>query len=139
MSRNKGILPDIILQKMGLEGYNKGSISQISETIVHKNKTFIPNDSNKNSSIKVYDCVNTEVTQKNLILTESILVPYKNALELARIAETIPGDISLYINENQCALIAGDIYITSRLISGTFPDYEQIIPKEYKTHTTMLV
>ena len=79
------------------------------------------------------------VPQKNLILSESILVPYKNALELARIAEAVVGDISLYINENQCALIAGDIYITSRLISGTFPDYEQIIPKEYKTNTTMLV
>ena len=47
------------------------SISQISETIVYKNKTFIPNDSNKNSSIKVYDCANTEVTQKNLVLTEN--------------------------------------------------------------------
>ena len=46
--------------------------------------------------------------------------------------------MQLFINENQCALVAGDIYITSRLISGTFPDYEQIIPKEYKTHTTLL-
>jgi DNA polymerase-3 subunit beta len=45
----------------------------------------------------------------------------------------------LKINENQCALEFPDgVYITSRLISGSFPDYEQIIPKEYSTHTTLL-
>ena len=30
------------------------------------------------------------------------------------------------------------VYITSRLTSGSFPDYEQIIPKEYTTHVTLL-
>ena len=43
------------------------------------------------------------------------------------------------VNENQCALQFEDgVYITSRLTSGSFPDYEQIIPKEYSTHTTLL-
>ena len=92
--------------------------------------TFVATDS--------FRLMEKTVPQKGVILAESILVPYKNALELARIAETVEGDVQLFINENQCALVAGDIYITSRLISGTFPDYEQIIPKEYKTHTTLL-
>jgi DNA polymerase-3 subunit beta len=30
------------------------------------------------------------------------------------------------------------IYFTSRLVAGIFPDYEQIIPKEYVTHVTLL-
>ncbi len=78
------------------------------------------------------------IPQNNFILEDSILIPYKNALELARVAEEVEGNIQIFINENQCAIVAGDFYITSRLISGTFPDYEQIIPKEYKTTVTLL-
>jgi DNA polymerase-3 subunit beta len=93
--------------------------------------TFVATDS--------FRLMEKTVPQKNLILTESILIPFKNALELARVAELVEGDVSMYINENQCALVVGDIYITSRLISGTFPDYEQIIPKEFKTSITLLM
>lgn len=92
--------------------------------------TFVATDS--------FRLMEKTIPQKNFTLEDSILVPYKNALELARVADDVEGDIQIFINENQCALIAGDIYITSRLISGTFPDYEQIIPKEYKTNVTML-
>jgi DNA polymerase-3 subunit beta len=31
------------------------------------------------------------------------------------------------------------VYLVSRLIEGNFPDYEQIIPKEYQTYVTALV
>ena len=93
--------------------------------------TFVATDS--------FRLMEKTIPQKNLILSESILIPYKNALELARVAELEDGEVTLYVTENQCALIAKDIYITSRLISGTFPDYEQIIPKEYTTKITMLV
>lgn len=92
--------------------------------------TFVATDS--------FRLMEKTVTQKNLILSESILIPYKNALELARVVEDVQGEVTLFINENQCAIVSGDIYITSRLISGTFPDYEQIIPKEYKTNITLL-
>lgn len=85
--------------------------------------TFVATDS--------FRLMEKTISQKNIILSESILVPYKNALELARVAELVTGDIDLFLGENQCALQAGDIYITSRLISGSFPDYEPIIPKEY--------
>ena len=76
--------------------------------------------------------------QQNLVFQNPILIPYKNALELARIAELEEDTITLYVNENQCAIETASIYITSRLTSGTFPDYEQIIPKEYITHATTL-
>lgn len=93
--------------------------------------TFVATDS--------FRLMEKTIPQKNLTLSESILIPYKNALELARVAEETEGDITMYINENQCALQVNDIYITSRLVSGSFPDYEQIIPKEYKTNTVMLM
>ena len=79
------------------------------------------------------------VPQKSFILSESILIPQKNALELARVCDIRDSEPEFKINENQCALAFDDgVYITSRLTSGSFPDYEQIIPKEYTTHTTLL-
>jgi DNA polymerase III subunit beta len=108
---------------------------ELGSIYIHQKKehtlTFVATDS--------FRLMEKTVPQKNLILNESILIPAKNALELARVAEEVSGDILLYVNENQCALVVGDIYITSRLISGTFPDYEQIIPKEYKTNVTLLI
>lgn len=92
--------------------------------------TFVATDS--------FRLMEKTVPQKNISLTDPILIPFKNALELARVAELSSGDIVMYVNENQCALRVDDIYITSRLVTGTFPDYEQIIPKEYKTNITLL-
>ena len=92
--------------------------------------TFVATDS--------FRLMEKTIPQKNTISFTSILIPYKNALELARLAEDTDGDIQLYTSENQCAIRTQDLYITSRVISGTFPDYEQIIPKEYKTTVTVL-
>jgi DNA polymerase-3 subunit beta len=93
--------------------------------------TFVATDS--------FRLMEKTVSQKNVILTDSLLIPYKNALELARVCETQGTDPVFKINENQCALeFSNGVYITSRLTSGSFPDYEQIIPKEYSTHMTIL-
>ncbi len=92
--------------------------------------TFVATDS--------FRLMEKTVPLKQLVPFNSILIPYKNALELARVADGIEGDIHLYTNENQCAVVANDVYITSRLVSGTFPDYEQIIPKEYKATVIVL-
>lgn len=80
------------------------------------------------------------VPQKGVILDNSFLVPQKNAIELARICDLLESDPVLVVTENQCSLdfSSEGVYVTSRLVSGTFPDYEQIIPKEYSTHVTLL-
>ena len=80
------------------------------------------------------------VSQKGVVLDHSFLVPQKNAMELARICDLLESDPKLVVSDNQCALdfITEGVYVTSRLVSGSFPDYEQIIPKEYVTHVTVL-
>lgn len=78
------------------------------------------------------------IPQQGVTLQDSILVPQKNALELARVCDVLEEEPTLFVTENQCALQFEHIYITSRLTSGTFPDYEQIIPKEYGVHATLL-
>lgn len=93
--------------------------------------TFVATDS--------FRLMEKTVPQKGLILGDSLMIPYKNAIELARVCDSKEEDVEFKMNENQCALLFSDgLYITSRLTTGSFPDYEQIIPKEYSTHTTLL-
>lgn len=67
-----------------------------------------------------------------------ILIPYKNIVEILRVFDGAEGDIEISFNKNQISVSAGNIYITSRIIDGVFPDYRQIIPKEYTTEATIL-
>ncbi len=67
-----------------------------------------------------------------------ILIPFKNVGEIVKTLEDIKDDVNVYLNENQIAFSFGDIYITSRVIDGVFPDYKQIIPKDIKTEVTLL-
>ncbi|MEK7552437.1 MAG: DNA polymerase III subunit beta [Patescibacteria group bacterium] len=67
-----------------------------------------------------------------------VLIPFKNALEIARILEGENVDLSISLDKNQISLVCDNISITSRIIDGNFPDYKQIIPKEIKTDVTLL-
>ncbi len=79
------------------------------------------------------------VPQQGFVLNQTLLIPQKNAIELSRICDLMESDPLLVVNDNQCALSFSEgVYVTSRLVAGTFPDYESIIPKEYSTHTTVV-
>ena len=41
-------------------------------------------------------------------------------------------------NKNQISFSSDNIYLTSRIIDGIFPDYRQIIPKESLTEAVVL-
>lgn len=60
-----------------------------------------------------------------------IIIPQRSASELARILPHDETDVDLYVGENQVEFRFGDIEFQSRQIEGSFPDYEQIIPKEF--------
>lgn len=93
--------------------------------------TFVATDS--------FRLMEKTVSQKGLVFEQSIMVPQKNAIELARICDVVNEDPVLVTNENQCAFrFPCGVYVSSRLVTGSFPDYIQIIPKEYVTHVTVL-
>ena len=66
------------------------------------------------------------------------MIPVKNITDIIKILEGIRGDITVLISDGQIAFEAEDVYVTSRLVEGNFPDYKQIIPKETKTTATLL-
>ncbi|HKK54293.1 MAG TPA: DNA polymerase III subunit beta [Patescibacteria group bacterium] len=77
---------------------------------------------------------------KNLDENNKIIIPAKTAQEVLRIASNLSDDldssekkVKLYINENQIVFELDDSKIISRLISGQYPDYKQIIPQKKET------
>lgn len=80
------------------------------------------------------------ILMESFSLNHSLLVPQKNALEIARTIDMLGESPLLHITENQIALsFPSGVYLVSRLIEGNFPDYVQIIPKEYQTYATTLL
>lgn len=79
-----------------------------------------------------------KIKVKNLQTVDSIIIPYKNVLELIKLLGDAKGDMKVYYNKNQISFVLQGFYLTSRLINGAFPDYRQIVPKSYKTRAIVL-
>ena len=63
----------------------------------------------------------------------SIIIPARTVNELARILERGKDSVTLDISANQILFIFKNVELASRLIEGSYPDYEQIIPKKHST------
>lgn len=75
---------------------------------------------------------------KNAGEFESVLIPYKNVVEIVRIFEDVNEEISLFFKDDQLIIQSDKIKVVSRVVEGNFPDYNQIIPKESKTDAYVL-
>jgi DNA polymerase III subunit beta len=67
----------------------------------------------------------------------SAIIPARCLVELARVASD--GEAPLYMvvpkGRGQVVFRVKDVEVTSQLIDGTFPDYQQIIPRKYNSRT----
>lgn len=68
----------------------------------------------------------------------SVLIPYKNVPEIIRSLELMKNEVVIHFDTNQIAFEYEGMYLVSRVIDGSFPDYKQIIPKEFKTEVVLL-
>lgn len=58
-----------------------------------------------------------------------VIIPRKTVNELRRLSEdTKDKPITLRVTEKKIQFEAGDVLLTSKVIDGTFPDYERVIP-----------
>ena len=64
------------------------------------------------------------------------IIPSKTVQEVHKLLSA-EGTVKLLPLKNQLVFHFGDIWIVSRLIEGHFPNYEQVIPKEEKTVSTV--
>jgi DNA polymerase-3 subunit beta len=67
-----------------------------------------------------------------------VIIPGKNVNDIIRTLETVTDDIKVIFEKNQIAFEGKDIYLMSRVIDATFPDYKQIIPKAFVTEVVVL-
>jgi len=67
-----------------------------------------------------------------------IIIPLKNAIEIIKLLADVSENIKINFTKNQISLSYPGFYLTSRIIDGIFPDYTQIIPKEFKTEAIVL-
>ncbi len=77
-----------------------------------------------------------KISLTNAVSPFSILIPAKNAID---IVQTIPDeDIEVRSDEHQCAFSWNMGMLTTRLVSSSYPDYTQIIPKSFVSEVTVL-
>ncbi|MEI7709261.1 MAG: DNA polymerase III subunit beta [bacterium] len=117
--------------------YYSSSVSdikpEISSVFVYTNEenlVFVATDS--------FRLAEKKIKIKGLPEISGILIPFKNIGEILRIFGESPSEIKVSFNKNQISFSSDDIYLTSRIIDGVFPDYRQIIPKTSGTTAVVL-
>ena len=58
-----------------------------------------------------------------------IIVPRKTVLELVKLLEGEDAEVEVSISSQKIRFASGKLVLTSKLIDGTFPDYERVIPR----------
>ncbi len=67
----------------------------------------------------------------------SFIIPKNTLNQLARILDEENEDIKISIIPNQISFDFNNINLISRLIDAQYPDYKQIVPKNFKAKTTV--
>ncbi|GIX41516.1 MAG: DNA polymerase III subunit beta [Leptospiraceae bacterium] len=69
--------------------------------------------------------------EQNFLKGNSIIIPSRSVKEIMKLLSNA-SEVQIAYDENnhQIYIKAGDIYFTSKLIEGSFPDYNQVIPKD---------
>ena len=106
---------------------------EISSVYMYSNQddlVFVSTDSFRLAEKKIKIKVSEEIP--------GILIPFKNVSEILRIFGEVQDVVKVCFNKNQISFSSDNIYLTSRVIDGVFPDYRQIIPKEFKVEAVVL-
>lgn len=92
------------------------------------------------------ECTSTDsyrLAKKEIILNEkinesiNIIIPTKNLNELEKMLSDSDKEIEFHIFNNKVIFKFDNIVVMSRLVNGTYPDTNRLIPKEFKLILTM--
>lgn len=79
-----------------------------------------------------------KIKVKQKLSIPGILIPLKNSVEIIKTFENSDEDLEITLAKNQISFSISNIYLTSRVVDGNFPDYKQIIPKNSSTEAVVL-
>ena len=57
-----------------------------------------------------------------------VIVPRKTVTELRKLIDEVDDEVSVALSETKIRFAVGGVVLTSKLIDGTFPDYDRVIP-----------
>lgn len=106
---------------------------EISSVFMYSNEdnlVFVSTDS--------FRLAEKKIKMKGLEEIPGILIPFKNTAEILRVFGEYRGELKICFNKNQISFSSENVYLTSRVIDGIFPDYRQIIPKNSSTDAVVL-
>jgi DNA polymerase III subunit beta len=91
----------------------------------------------KNDEVPVIRAVATDghrLARVEMIMPEGaagmpgVIVPRKTVIELRKLVEESEDEIQVSLSETKIRFATGEATLTSKLIDGTFPDYDRVIP-----------
>src|SRR5258708_17941845 len=59
-----------------------------------------------------------------------VIIPRKTVNELRKLLDEVSGEIDVALSDTRIQFKVGTITLTSKLIDGTFPEYERLIPRD---------
>jgi DNA polymerase-3 subunit beta len=59
-----------------------------------------------------------------------VIVPRKTVTELRKLLEEVTGEIEIALSDTRIQFHIGTVTLTSKLIDGTFPEYDRVIPRD---------
>lgn len=72
----------------------------------------------------------TRSVKQDINFGDGIIIPLKTVTEVYRLLDS-SGTCMFSFNNNQCFFKIGSTEIISRIVDGQFPNYKQVLPKEY--------
>ncbi len=76
---------------------------------------------------------NIEVKNIQSSKTHTVIIPHRTIQELIRILNDNENEVKIVLSTGQILFDLEDYQVISRLIDGQYPDYQQIIPNDFKT------
>jgi DNA polymerase-3 subunit beta len=85
------------------------------------------------AQIKLEKSKVTEDYKKYITKNNSVIIPARTLSEVIRSIEFEEESVKLYLAENQIFFEVGETLFVSRLIDGKYPEYKQVVPKEFSS------
>lgn len=83
------------------------------------------------ATIKLNKVKTTEDYKKYLAKNSAVIVPARTLSEVIRAISAEDESVKVYLAENQIFFETADVLFVSRLIDGKYPEYKQVVPKEF--------
>jgi DNA polymerase-3 subunit beta len=106
---------------------------ELSSVYIHseeENLVFVATDS--------FRLAEKKIKTRKAIDISGVLIPFKNSSDILKIIDNVDEEIVINSTKNQISFTFDGVYLVSRVIDGVFPDYKQILPKEFKTDVIVL-